>query len=197
MDDRDGWRERIKGTPCCQMTWWWQSVFVFFYPSDLFVCLVRFYGISNILGYLITKSIFIHINSSVSNNCLANVEFFVYTQLRVKTVRFQIIQVGRSTKFSSIWPIERILSGASTPGQSGPGSDGNEGGLCIPQSFSFTEAWPSDCLMSYQDTRWGSLTPLQRCNQCTVQPQVCLFVCLLACLSNLLLGNFMLISVFF
>ena len=27
---------------------------------------------------------------------------------------------------SSIYPIDKILSGATTPGQSGPGSDGNE-----------------------------------------------------------------------
>ena len=26
--------------------------------------------------------------------------------------------------------------------------------------------------MSYQDTRWGSLTPLQRCSQCILQPQL-------------------------
>ena len=29
---------------------------------------------------------------------------------------------------------DSTLSGATTPGQSGPGSDGNEGELCIPQS---------------------------------------------------------------
>ena len=33
--------------------------------------------------------------------------------------------------FSSIWPIDRTLSGATTPGQSGPGSYGNEGVVCI------------------------------------------------------------------
>ena len=46
-----------------------------------------------------------------------------------------------------------ILSDASTPGQSGPESDGNEGELHIPQSSSITEASPSDCLVSYQETR--------------------------------------------
>ena len=40
------------------------------------------------------------------------------------------------------------LSGATTMGQSGPGSDGNEGILHIPQSSSITEASPS-CLMSH------------------------------------------------
>ena len=49
--------------------------------------------------------------------------------------------------FSSIWPIDRTLSGATTPGQSVPGSDGNEGLLHIRQSFSVSGASPSDCLV--------------------------------------------------
>ena len=54
-----------------------------------------------------------------------------------------------STQFSFIWPIDKTLSGATTPGQSGPGSDDNEGVLCIPQSSSITGIWPSECLPSY------------------------------------------------
>ena len=50
---------------------------------------------------------------------------------------------------SSIRPIDRTLSGATTQGQSGPGSDSNEGVLHIPQISSITEASPSDHLMSY------------------------------------------------
>ena len=50
---------------------------------------------------------------------------------------------------SSIWPIDRTLSGVTTLGQSGSGSDGNEGVLCILQSFSITAASSSDCLVSY------------------------------------------------
>ena len=38
----------------------------------------------------------------------------------------------------SICPIDRTLSGATTPGQSGPGSDGNDGVLHFPQSSSIT-----------------------------------------------------------
>ena len=49
---------------------------------------------------------------------------------------------------SSIWPIDRTLSGATTLGQSGPGTNDNEGVLHIPQSSSFG-ASPWDCLMSY------------------------------------------------
>ena len=45
---------------------------------------------------------------------------------------------------SSIWLIDWTLSGATTPGQSGPGSNGNEGVLHIPQS-----ALLPDGLMSY------------------------------------------------
>ncbi len=41
------------------------------------------------------------------------------------------------------------LSGATTPGQSGPGSDGNKEVLLIPQSFSITGISPSDCSVLY------------------------------------------------
>ena len=50
---------------------------------------------------------------------------------------------------SSIWPIERTLLGAATPGQIGLGSNGNEAVLHIPQSSSITGASPSDCFVSY------------------------------------------------
>ena len=50
----------------------------------------------------------------------------------------------------SIWPIDRTLSGATIPSQSGPGSNGNKEVLHVPQSSSITEASPSDCLVSYQ-----------------------------------------------
>ena len=52
-------------------------------------------------------------------------------------------------QFSSIQPIDRAISDATTPGQSGPGSDGNEGLLCIPQSSSINGTTLSDCLVSY------------------------------------------------
>ena len=52
---------------------------------------------------------------------------------------------------SSIRPIDRTLSGATTLGQSGPGSDANEEVLCIPQSSSITGASPTDGLMSYSE----------------------------------------------
>ena len=44
----------------------------------------------------------------------------------------------------SIWPIDRTLSGATSPGHVGPGSGGSKGVLRIPLSFSIAEALPSD-----------------------------------------------------
>ena len=41
--------------------------------------------------------------------------------------------------------MDRTLLGATTPGQSWPGSDGKEEVLGILQSSSITEASPSDC----------------------------------------------------
>ena len=50
---------------------------------------------------------------------------------------------------SSIWPIDRTLSGATTPGSSRPGNYGNEGVLCIPQSSSITGTSALNSLLSY------------------------------------------------
>ena len=66
------------------------------------------------------------------------------------------------TQFSPIWPIDRALSGTTSPGQSWSENNGNEGVLCIPQSSSITVTSPSDCLLSYQDTRWLGVLPLGR-----------------------------------
>ena len=50
---------------------------------------------------------------------------------------------------SSIWPIDRILSGATTPGQSGSWNDGSEEVLHIRQSSSITGPSLSDFLILY------------------------------------------------
>ena len=95
-------------------------------------------------------------------------QFFVYTQLNVKIVLFQAIQFSISTQFkcqTSILPIDRNLSSAITPSLIGPGSEGNEGVLCIPQNSCITRASLLDYLMSYQDIRWGSFTLLQSFSQ--------------------------------
>ena len=52
-------------------------------------------------------------------------------------------------------PLIGPLSGATTLGQSRPGSNGNEGVLHIPQSFSITRTSPSDCLVSYPGNLLG------------------------------------------
>ena len=69
---------------------------------------------------------------------------------------FKQITFNIRTQFSSIWPIDRNLSGATTLGQSGPGSDGNEGVLCIPRTS------PSDHLVSYPGHLLGRRLPLCR-----------------------------------
>ena len=75
--------------------------------------------------------------------------------LNVKTVQFQAIQ------FSSIWLIDKSLSGTTTPSQSGPGSDGNKGVLYIPQSSSITGTSLSDCLESYLGYSLGESYPFE------------------------------------
>ena len=57
-------------------------------------------------------------------------------------------------QISSIKHIDRALSVATTPGQRGPGSNGNEGMLQILQTSSITGTFSSYCLVSSQDTRW-------------------------------------------
>ena len=79
----------------------------------------------------------------------------MFTQLNFKTVPFQTVHFSISTLFSSIWPIDRTLSGATTWGQSGPGSDGNKGVLCIPESSCITGAPLSDCFVSYPEHLTG------------------------------------------
>ena len=108
---------------------------------------------------------------------------FVYTQLNFETVLFQAIQFSISTQFSSIRLIDRILSGVTTPGQSGTGCDGNEGVLHIPQSSSITGITSSDCFVSYPKYLFGgSLTPLQRCSWCILQPQqIGQYICVCLC----------------
>ena len=57
----------------------------------------------------------------------------ILTILDVKTVLFQTIQFSKGMQFSSICPRNRTISGTTTPGQCGTGSDCNEGVLHIPQ----------------------------------------------------------------
>ena len=54
------------------------------------------------------------------------------------------------------------LSIATIPGQSGPGSNGNEGVLRITQSSSITGTSPSDCFVSYPGLSLEGILPLFR-----------------------------------
>ena len=112
----------------------------------------------------------------ITNSSIKHQSFF-YTKLNHQFYfkQFNLAQViclhSVWMSNSSIWLIDRTLSGASNLGKSGPGSDGNEV-LHIPQSSSITGASPSDCLMSYLGHLLGrGLTPLQRCSLCIQQPQ--------------------------
>ena len=70
--------------------------------------------------------------------------------------------------------MDRALSGGTIPGQTGPGSGGNEGILRILQSSSITGTTLADCLMLYLGQsllEGGGLTPLQRSSRCILQPQ--------------------------
>ena len=57
----------------------------------------------------------------------------------------------------STWPIHGILTGTTSLGQGGPGSNGNEGVPLIPLSFQ-TETSPSDGLVPYPGYWFGGLT---------------------------------------
>ena len=65
------------------------------------------------------------------------------------------------------------LLGATTPGQSEPGSDGNDEVLRIPQNSSITGTSPSDYLVSYlgHSLDEGGGTLLQRSSRCIEQSQ--------------------------
>ena len=84
----------------------------------------------------------------------------LFTQLNDQTILFLTIQFV-CTQFeceSSIWPIDRTLSGATTPGQSEFESNSNEEVLHILE-ISKTAASPIECLMLYLGHTffwWGS-----------------------------------------
>ena len=112
----------------------------------MYVGLVWFDSISIIVGYLMPNQ-------------------FLY----IWTVLLQTILFCISTHFSSIWPIKRTLAGATTPSQSRSERDSNKEVLLIPQSSRITGT--SLFSVISRTLIRGSLTPLQRCSQCILQPQ--------------------------
>ena len=90
------------------------------------------------------------------------IQFSISSQLHVKTLLFQTIQFNICTLFNSIWPIHRSLSGDTTPGKSGPESDGNKSVLHILPCASITGASASDNLESYPGNSLGGVLLLCR-----------------------------------
>ena len=90
-------------------------------------------------------------SSSISNNLV----WHKNTVSISKTVPFQTIQFTISTQSNSIRAMDRTLSGTTTLGQSGPGSNGNKDVLHIPQSSSIYGDSSSDCLVSYPGHSFG------------------------------------------
>ena len=98
---------------------------------------------------------FFQILLSNTNNSIKH-QPFVYIQLNDQIVLFQTIQFSISHLFALILNVKQFylthrkdLTGATTPGQSEPRSDANEGVHHIPLSFGIREASPSDSLVSY------------------------------------------------
>ena len=76
---------------------------------------------------------------------------FLYLTIQFSHLFVQCLDLSNS----SVRPIDRILSVATTSGQSGPGSYGYEEALRIPQRSSNTGTSPSDCLVSYTGHSFG------------------------------------------
>ena len=81
---------------------------------------------------------FVYTQLNVKTILYETIQFSISTLSMSKTVPFQTIQFSISMQFSSIQPKYRVLSGASIPGYSGTGDNGNEEVLCIPQNPSVT-----------------------------------------------------------
>ena len=103
--------------------------------------------------------VFVYTLLNVKTILFRTIQFCMSTQFKCQTVLFQAIRLSISTQFSSIWPIDRALSDVITPGQSGPGSDGNEVILRISQSSSISVTSISDCLVSYPGHTLGGSYP--------------------------------------
>ena len=66
----------------------------------------------------------------------------------------------------------RTLSRDTTSGLSRHGSDGKDSVLQIAQISNISGASLLDFFLSYQDTRWRSITGLLRFSRCILQPQL-------------------------
>ena len=126
-----------------------------FSMSKQFKCQKQFYFK---LFSLVNKVKWFQVLLCTLNNSIKHHLFF-YTQFNVKTVLFQAIQFSISAQFSSIWPKDITLSGTTTLGQCGPGSDSKKGVLRIPQNSNITGVSPPDCLVSFLGHSLGKFYP--------------------------------------
>ena len=108
------------------------------------ICLFVFYSISTFVCHLMPNPFLCKWTV-----LFQTIQFCISTVSMSKIGQFQTIQFSISMHFSSIWPIDKTLSGTTTRGHSGPKSDGNEGVLHIPQRSSITGTSLSDCLVLY------------------------------------------------
>ena len=83
-------------------------------------------------------------------------------------INYSIIYKYLYNSVLHIWPIDRTLSSATTPERTGPGSNGNKGVLCIPQSSSIARASPS---VSYTGQSLGESYRSAEKQSCILQPQ--------------------------
>ena len=104
---------------------------------------------------------FIETRLNIKTTLFQSIQLSVRTVSISKTVLFQTFQFSISPTFSSIWAIDRTQSGATTPGQSEPNSDGNERNLNI-RLISVISRAPV--------LGWG-LTTLHRSSRCILQPE--------------------------
>ena len=95
------------------------------------------------------------------------IQSLICTKLNDQTVRFLISHLFAFSL--NVRQYYLTQSDATTPGQSEPWNNDNKGVLPIPQSSSITGASPISGTFVEED---GDLTPLQRCRQYILQPQL-------------------------
>ena len=79
---------------------------------------------------------------------------FIVKQVLFQTIQFSIQKQFHFKQLTSILPIDRTLTSATTPRQSEPGSDGCEGYSAFPKSPALLEPHNQIVLCYIQDTRW-------------------------------------------
>ena len=104
------------------------------------------YGISTFVCYLMPSLFYTNNQFYFRQFSLAWVHSLIVKNISISSYS---IYSNSSVLNNSIKSINWTLSGATTPGQSGPGNDGNEGVLRIPQSSSITGTSPSDYFVTY------------------------------------------------